>query len=129
MDCPPGVTAIETSAGLTVRLVCVFTLPDAALTVAVPSAAVVAKPEALTVTTLESEEAQVTELVRFEVVPSEYVPVAVSCCVFPTITDRLAGVIASDARVRGEGLDRPLPQPEMPKTTLIATKNVRVRRI
>ena len=71
MDGDAGVTAIETSAGLTVMFVWALMLPDVALMIAVPSATVVAKPELLTVMMVGSEEAQITELVRFEVVPSE----------------------------------------------------------
>ena len=67
----PGVTAIETSAGLTVKFVWVLMLPVAAMMTAVPSATLVASPETLTVVTLESEEVQLTELVRFDVLPSE----------------------------------------------------------
>jgi hypothetical protein len=123
------VTAIETRAGLTVRFVCVLMLPELALISAVPGATLVTKPEPLTVMMVESEEVQVTELVRFELLPSEYVPVAVSCSVFPTTTDESAGVIASEASVRGEVLDPPLPHPAMLKSKLIATKNASVRRI
>ena len=65
------VTAIETRAGLTVRFVWLLMLPEVAVTIAVPSARLVAKPELLTVVILESEEAQLTELVRFDVLPSE----------------------------------------------------------
>src|SRR5437660_12192659 len=96
-----GVTAIETRAGLTVRFGWLLMLPEVAVTTAVPSARLVAKPELLTVVMLESEEAQLTELVRFEVLPSEYVPVAVSCCVLPTMIEEFAGVTAKEVRVRG----------------------------
>ena len=71
MDGPAGVTAIETSAGLTVKFVWLLMLPEVAVTTAVPSARLMAKPELLTVVMLESEEVQLTELVRFDVLPSE----------------------------------------------------------
>jgi hypothetical protein len=48
-----------------------------------------------------SEESQVTVPVRSWVVPSLYVPVAVSCCVPPGIIDWFEGVTESDARIAG----------------------------
>jgi len=62
---------IEINAGLTVRFVCVLILPEAAPMTAVPGATLETKPDALTVVTLESEDDQLTELVRFKVLPSE----------------------------------------------------------
>ena len=50
----------------------------AALIVVVPVPAPVAKPDALTVATAEFEDNQVTEFVRFCVLPSLKVPVAVN---------------------------------------------------
>jgi hypothetical protein len=52
--------------------------PCAALILVVPVPAPVARPEALTVATAEFEEDQVTEFVRFCVLPSLNVPVAVN---------------------------------------------------
>ena len=46
-----------------------------------------------------SEEAQVTELVKFSVEPLDNVPVAVNCSVSPTGRFVLAGVTAIDVRV------------------------------
>jgi len=46
-------------------------LPEVAVTTAVQSARLVAKPELLTVVMLESEEVQLSELVRFDILPSE----------------------------------------------------------
>ena len=45
------------------------------------------------------EDDQVTELVRFCVLESLYVPVAVYCCVAPTTMDAFAGVTAIDVSV------------------------------
>ena len=104
-------------------------LPEVAVTTAVPSARLVAKPELLTVVMLESEEAQLTELVRFEVLPSEYVPVAVSCCVLPTMIEEFAGVTAKEVRVRGEGLVPALPHPAILKVKAAAIKNAIPRRM
>jgi len=71
MDCAPTVTAIETSAGLAVRFVCVLMLPELAVIIAVPSATLLTRPALLTVTIDVSEEVHVAELLRFAVVPSE----------------------------------------------------------
>ena len=54
------------------------TPPCAALMFVVPAPAAVAKPDALTVATTEFEDDQVTEFVRFCVLPSLHVPVAVN---------------------------------------------------
>lgn len=55
-----------------------------------------ARPLAAIVATLVLEEDQVTELVRFCVLPSLYVPVAVNCWVSPAAKEGLAGVTATD---------------------------------
>lgn len=55
-----------------------LTLPEVAVIVAVPNPRAVARPE-LTPTTLEFDEAQVAAAVRFCVLPSAKVPVAVNC--------------------------------------------------
>jgi len=66
---------------------------------AVPAATPVARPVAETVATVVSELVQVTWELMSPVVPSEYVPVAVSCCVAPTATlAGDAGVTAIDAK-------------------------------
>ena len=52
--------------------------PCAALILVVPVPAPVAKPDAFTVATAEFEDDQVAELVRFSVLPSLKVPVAVN---------------------------------------------------
>ena len=71
-------------AGDTVNVV----LPVIPLSVAemlvLPALTAVASPALVMVATPVLEEAQVTELVRFWVLASEYVPVAVNCCVAPT---------------------------------------------
>src|SRR5580704_3375776 len=70
----------------------------AARMVVVPSATALAKPAELTVATLGDEELHVTVLVRFWVLPSVYVPVAVNCCVVPVAIEGLAGVTAMEAK-------------------------------
>lgn len=78
-----GVTAIELSFGVTVSLVDPFTDPEVAVIVLFPGATPVTKPLALTVANAVDEEVQVAEFVKFCVLPSLKVPVAVNCCVVP----------------------------------------------
>ena len=52
----------------------------------------VAKPVVLIVATVEEEEFHVAVLVRFWVVPSLKVPLAVNCWVFPTAIEGFIGV-------------------------------------
>jgi len=66
-----GVTANETrAAGVTFIVVEPLTLPRTALIVLLPGATLVAKPPTLMVATFFEEEVQVTEFVRFCVLPS-----------------------------------------------------------
>jgi hypothetical protein len=75
-----GVTAIDCSvAAVTVRTVEPLIPPDVALIVEVPTPAPVARPAALIVAVVVVPELHVTVLVRFCVVPSLNVPVAVNC--------------------------------------------------
>ncbi len=75
-----GVTAIETrAAGATVRVVEPLTEPDVAVIVVLPCATLVASPELLMVATAAVDELHVTVFVRFCVLPSVNVPVAVNC--------------------------------------------------
>ena len=67
----------------TVRVVLPVTLPDVAETVLVPAATPVARPAVVIVARPVFEEAHVTWPVKFCVLPFEYVPVAVNCCVAP----------------------------------------------
>ena len=85
MTVPAGSDAVVTlsGAGVTVNVVLPVTVPLFPEIVVVPAATAVAKPAVLMVATAELEELQVTWLVMFAVVLSEYVPVAVNCCVAP----------------------------------------------
>jgi len=75
-----GVTTIESKvAGFTVSVVEPVIPPDAALIVVVPVATLAARPLLLIVTTFVADESQVTVPVRFCVLPSLKVPVAVNC--------------------------------------------------
>ena len=79
-----GVTATETRvAGPTVNVVLPVTPPEVALTWEVPCAVALARPPAVMVATAVLEDTQVAELVTSTIDPSEYVPVAVNCCVPP----------------------------------------------
>jgi hypothetical protein len=75
-----GVTAIDCNvAAVTVRTVEPLIAPDVALIVDVPTPAPVASPDALIVAVVVVPDDQVTVEVRFCVVPSLNVPVAVNC--------------------------------------------------
>ena len=95
-----GVTAIDCSvAAVTVSKVEPLIDDDVAVTVEVPTPAALARPEALIVAVVVVPEDQVTLEVRFCVVPSLNVPVAVNCCVAPLAIDGFAGVTAIDCSV------------------------------
>jgi hypothetical protein len=97
-----GVTANETSAGaVTVRLVEPLTEPEVALIVVVPLEALLAKPWPVIVATAAFEEFQVAVVVRFCVLPSVNVPVAVNCRFLPSGIEESAGVTTSTTRVGG----------------------------
>src|SRR5277367_2934955 len=98
-----GVTAMDCSvAAVTVSTVEPEIAPEVALTVEVPAEAPVAKPLALMVATAGEAEAQVTLPVRFCVLLSLNVPVAVNCCVKPLAIEGFAGLTAIDCRVAAE---------------------------
>src|SRR5947208_1659608 len=78
-----------------------------------PADTPVARPAAETVATdvLEEDQAALDE--RSFVVPSEYVPVALNCCVAPAAMEGFAGVTAIEDSVAPVGglLPPPPPQP------------------
>ena len=100
-----GVTAIEDSvtAAVTVRVAVAVLLPvatvEVAVMVAVPAATPVAKPLLIIVAADVGSEVQVTCVVIFWVVESEYVPVAVNCWVVPAAMLGVGGVTAMEDRV------------------------------
>ncbi len=95
-----GVTAMETSAGaVTVRVVEPETEPEVAEINEVPSLSVEAIPVALMVAVAVVAEAQVTEFVKFCVLPSVYVPMAVNCSGIPATTEGNPGVTAIEFSV------------------------------
>ena len=77
-----------------------LTEPDVAVTVALPFAIAFTTPALLTAT-VAGEADHETLLVKFCVVPSLKVPVAVNCFVLPMVKDGLAGVIDNEAKVAG----------------------------
>ena len=97
-DAVPGVTAIEANtAAVTVSVAEPWIVPDVAVIVAVPFPTLVASPPRLTVAIVAADEVQVAVLVKFCVLLSLYVPVAVNCCVYPAATDAVPGVTAIEA--------------------------------
>jgi len=110
-----GVTAIETNTGaVTVRLVEPPIPPEVAWIVVLPAATPVAKPALVIVATAVFDEVQVTELVRFAVLPSLKTPVAVNCCVKPLARDPFAGATAIDTNISVTvRLVEPLIEPEV----------------
>src|SRR5271167_485290 len=95
-----GVTAIDCNvAAFTVSNVEPEIDNDVAVIVEVPTPAPLARPAALIVAVAVVPDDQVTVEVRFSVVPSLNVPVAVNCCVAPLAIEGLAGVTAMDCSV------------------------------
>lgn len=81
-DNAAGATFTETAtAGATVSVASPVTDPEVALMVTVPAALATAEPVTLTLAVAGPDEIQVADCVRFCVVPSVYVPVAVNCSV------------------------------------------------
>src|ERR1700722_13671676 len=110
MDGFAGVTDMDTSvAGVTVRVVLPLMLPELAWMVVEPVPTAVARPAALIVATVTAEELHVAVLLRFCVVPSLNVPVAVNCCVPPFETEGFAGVTAIDTSVAAVTVSVVLP--------------------
>jgi len=71
---------------------------EVASIVVLPPARPAAKPAVVIVATEVLVEVQVTEVVRFCVLPSLYIPMAVNCCPVPAGMEGLAGVTEIDVR-------------------------------
>ena len=97
-----------------VRLVEPLMEPEVAWIVVLPVATPAARPALVIVATAVFAEAHVAELVRFWVLASLYVPVAVNCCVAPTAIEALAGVTATDTKA-GAVTVNPVEPPIPPK--------------
>ena len=105
-----GVTATDTSvAAVTVRVALPEIEPVVARMVVDPVLTAVAKPAVLIAATVPAEELHVAVLLRFCVVPSLNVPVAVNCCVPPFETEGFAGVMAIDTSVAAVTVSVVLP--------------------
>src|SRR6185503_14025557 len=102
-----GVTARDCNAGggVTVSTVEPVTEPEVALMLVVPVATPVARPwlplVLLIVATPMIDDAHVTDVVRFWVLPSLKVPVAVNCWIPPMPIEGFAGVTARDCNAGG----------------------------
>jgi hypothetical protein len=83
---------------------------EVAVIVTVPAATGVARPLPLTVATAVLDVLQVTRVVTLWVVPSEYMPEAVNCILFPPGTLGLAGVSDMEDRVAEFTLKVALPE-------------------
>jgi hypothetical protein len=95
-----GDTAIETNvAGVIVSSVDPATDPNVALMFAVPTPVPKASPVLPTVADEVVSEDHAAVVVRFCVLPSLYVPVAVNCCVVPDAMEGVVGVTAMETRV------------------------------
>ena len=104
MDGVCGLIAMDASVtGFTVSVADALTDPEVMLIVVVPDAIVVAKPAVrgvlLMVATLAAVELQCALWVKFCVVPSEKVPVAVNPCVVPGAIAAVEGVMAIETSV------------------------------
>ena len=111
-----GLIAIETNAAaVTVKPVEPVTVPEAAVTLAVPVPMLVARPVLFTVTVASVSDAQVAVALRSCVLPSLKVPVATNCCVVPKAIEGFAGLTAIDSRTAAVTLMvvLPLTDPEL----------------
>ncbi len=97
---------------VTVRVVFPEILPEVAVMVAEPAAMAVARPLLFTVAADVLDEVQVTWLVISWLVPSEYVPEAANCLVFPAGMLGLPGVMDMEDRVAEGTVRVALPEIE-----------------
>jgi hypothetical protein len=126
-----GATAIDTNAAaLTVSVVEPLIVPIVAVIFAVPVPTLLATPCApaalLIVATVGVSELQLTVLVRFCVLPSVNVPVAVNACVVPSGIVGIAGVTAIDTSAAGVTVSvvEPLIVPMVALTVVLPTATV-----
>jgi hypothetical protein len=93
------------TASVTVRVVDPVDVPEDALIIEVPAPRLVVKPFAAIVATVGVSDIQNAVSVMSRVVPSEYRPVAVNCCVEPFEIDGLDGVTITALRLAVVGVD------------------------
>lgn len=118
-----GVTTIDDkTAGVTVIVVVAVLPPTLPVTTELPAATPVTRPVvAPTCATVVVAKVKVVVFVRLAVLPLEYVPMMVSCCVAPTGIVGLTGAIAIDDSVIGVTvrLVAALMLPEVAEITLV----------
>jgi hypothetical protein len=103
--------------------------PEEAPMLLFPCVAPVAIPEALMVATLVFEDVQITELVRFCLVPSLNDPSAMNCWFCPAPIEGFVGVIASDDKLGGSVAPFgavPPPHPLVASNLAVTKTNARV---
>jgi hypothetical protein len=94
-------------------------VPDTAVIIEVPAASPDARPLVLsTVATAVVPDVQVTDVVISTIVASEYVPMAVNCCVVSLAIDGLAGVTEMDTSGAAVTVNSVLPE-IVPDTAVI----------
>ncbi len=94
----------------TVSVALPLTPPSVAEMVVVPTATAVARPVVAPIVAAATfVDAHATCVVTFCVEPSEYVPVAMNCCVSPAATLGLAGVTAMELSVAASTVSVVLP--------------------
>jgi hypothetical protein len=119
-----GVMAIETSdAAVTVNAVDPLTEPEVAEMVAPPCTTLTANPALLIVAVAGAFDDQVAVLVRFWVLASVNVPVAVNCCVAPDGSVGIAGVTTIETKTAGVTVTvvEPLIVPEVAVIVVLPT--------
>jgi hypothetical protein len=118
------VTVIETSAGAeTVKTVDPEIPLNVAEMVLVPWLRLMARPLESIVATTVTEEPQVTDVEMSFVLASEKLPMAVNCCVLPSGTDGLAGVIEIVVSTGADGCcwgREPPPPPQLQTTIAVS---------
>jgi hypothetical protein len=92
-------TADNSVAGVIDNVAPPVTPPEVAVILALPALTLFAKPLLSMVATAWFEEVQLATFVKSKVLPSEYVPVALSCWPRPRGIEGVAGVIPIDVRV------------------------------
>ena len=91
-------------------------LPELAVIVVTPGARPVASPPGLMLAIVGAVELHITEAVRFLMLPSSKLPMAVNCVVLPRAREVFRGVTVIDSRVGRTSTERdvvPITPPEV----------------